>query len=163
MKKSIIALALAALTAISLSSCTGFGGTAATSSSKKDYTLNETVNFDDRELTATKVEKADSNNGVKPKDGMEFVLVTVKIKNNNQGDFYYNPLQFRMLASNGESKDAVITNDPSENELKPGKLETNGEVEGFIVFEEPKDDSGLVLCFTDSFMNKDPRFKIKLS
>lgn len=169
MKKSVVTFSLAALILFSFSGCTGLSGTGfnnGTSSSEasaKEYAINDTIQFDNHELTVTKVEKSDGDETSKPQDGMEFVTVTVKIKNNNETEYYYNPLQFRMFNSKGETKDVKLSNNAAADELKPGNLETGAEIESKITFEEPKDDGGLVLYYTDSFFNKDPKFKIKCS
>lgn len=170
MKKSVVAFSLAALIIFSFSGCTGLSGTglnngagSSSGASKKEYAINETIQFDNHELTVTKVEKSDGDETSKPQDGMEFVTVTIKIKNNNESEYYYNPLQFQMFNSKGEIKEVKFSNHPAADALKLGNLETGAEVEGKVIFEEPKDDSGLVLYYTDSFMNKDPKFKIKCS
>lgn len=170
MKKFVTAVSLAAFIVFSLSGCTGLSGiglengsSSSEETSKKEYSVNETIKFDNRELTVTNVEKSDNYKDLKSQDGMEFVTVTVKIKNNNESEYYYNPLQFRMLNSKGETNDVKLSNNAAADELKPGNLETGTEIEGKIVFEEPKDDGGLVLCYTDSFMNKEPKFRIKCS
>ena len=74
------------------------GGSGAAQSEKVDtskaFGINEAVKYNGLELSVTKVEKSSGKEYEKPKDGMEFVIVTVKYKNVGDEKISYNPYDF---------------------------------------------------------------------
>ena len=68
----------------------------------KVFGINEPVKYKGLELSVTKVEKSNGDDFDKPKDGMEYVIVTVKYKNTGAES-----LQFPVFISIRTDKDEV--------------------------------------------------------
>ncbi|QSZ27545.1 DUF4352 domain-containing protein [Aceticella autotrophica] len=129
---------------------------------KQFYNVGETAKFNGAEMTVTKVEKSNGSEYDKPKDGMEFVIVTVKIKNAGKDKLSYNPLYFKMQNSKGQITDETFSTINQNTALQSGDLAIGGEVEGSIIFEEPINDPGLVLQYQDNIFNKEAKLQFKL-
>lgn len=128
---------------------------------KDTYAVNEAVKLDDAVVTVTKVEKSNGSDYDKPKDGMEFVIVTVSIKNNGKSELSYNPFDYKMQNSKGQITDQTFTTVNTSNQLNSGQLAENGEITGTIAFEQPKGDTALVLKYKGNmFSNKEIKFKL---
>ncbi|MDI6604042.1 MAG: DUF4352 domain-containing protein [Thermoanaerobacteraceae bacterium] len=129
---------------------------------KQFYNVGETAKVNGAEMTVTKVEKSNGTEFDKPKDGMEFVIVTVKIKNGGKDKLSYNPFYFKMQNSKGQITDETFSTINQNTALKSGDLAVGGEVEGSIIFEEPVNDNGLVLQYQDNIFNKEAKLQFKL-
>lgn len=128
---------------------------------KDTYAVNEAVKLDDAVVTVTKVEKSNGSDYNKPKDGMEFVIVTVSIKNNGKNELSYNPYDYKMQNSKGQITDQTFTTVNTSTQLNSGKLAENGEITGTIAFEQPKGDTALVLKYKGNmFSNKEIKFTL---
>jgi hypothetical protein len=114
---------------------------------KEFYAVNEDVKLNDAVVKVTKVDKSNGCEFDKPKDGMEFVIVTVSIKNGGKDEISYNPFDFKMQNSKGQITDESFTTVNSSNALNSGNLAGGGEITGTIAFEQPKNDSTLVLKY----------------
>lgn len=126
------------------------------------FKVGETAKYNDTELTVTKVSKVKRGEFSIPKDGNEFVVVMVKYKNNGERNISYNPFDFRMKNSKGQITSFDLAVDVTKNQLESGELAPGGEVEGDIVFEEPKGDKGLILQYTGSIFFNEPNVSFKL-
>lgn len=128
---------------------------------KEFYAVNEDVKLNDAVVKVTKVEKSNGSDFDKPKDGMEFVIVTVSIKNAGKDEISYNPFDFKMQNSKGQITDQTFTTVNNNNQLNSGNLTAGGEVAGTIAFEQPKDDNALVLKYKGNmFSNKEIKVKL---
>lgn len=175
MKKSIVGFSLAFLIAFSFTGCLvsprktaeKVSETTSQSSKKEDtnkvFNKGDTVKYGDCQLTVTKVEKSQGEDYHKAKSGKEFVIVTVKIKNTGKKTLDYNPLYFQMQNSKGQLDNVTYITINQDTELESGKLTSGGEVEGSVVFEEPKDDEKLVLQYQDNFFADGAKIMIKCS
>ena len=76
---------------------------------KTIYGINETVKSNHASVTVTKVKKLNGGDYDKAKLGMEFVVVTVLIKNTGTGEIIYSPFNFKMQNSKGQITDAANT------------------------------------------------------
>ncbi|HEX3018618.1 MAG TPA: DUF4352 domain-containing protein [Caproicibacter sp.] len=132
------------------------------STSKKLFKVGEVVKYNNMELSVTKVQKTKGGEYDSPKAGCEYVVVTVKYKNDGKENISYNPLDFKMKNSKGQitSESYMSGND---SELHSGDLAPNGDVEGTIAFEEPKGDNGLVLQYTGNIFESESEVDFKLS
>lgn len=143
------------------------GGSGAAQSEKVDtskvFGINEAVKYNGLELSVTKVEKSSGKEYEKPKDGMEFVIVTVKYKNVGDEKISYNPYDFKMLNSKGQITDQAITAIDSDTSLSSGELAPGGEISGTIAFEQPKGDTGLKLQYTGSWFSSDADIEFALN
>lgn len=128
---------------------------------KEFYALNEEVKLNDAIVKVTNVEKSNGSDYDKPKDGMEFVIVTVFIKNGGNSEISYNPYDFKMQNSKGQITDEGFTTVNSDTQLNSGNLASNGEISGTMAFEQPLNDNALVLKYKGSmFSNKEIKFKL---
>jgi hypothetical protein len=149
-------------TDVSKSVQTGAQSKAESESDTDIFKIGETAKYNDTELTVTKVSKVKRGEFSIPKDGNEFVVVTVKYKNNGERNISYNPFDFRMKNSKGQITSFDLAVDVTKNQLESGELAPGGEVEGDIVFEEPKGDKGLILQYTGSIFFNEPNVSFKL-
>ncbi|WP_205693971.1 DUF4352 domain-containing protein [Clostridium prolinivorans] len=128
---------------------------------KEFYAVNEDVKLNDAVVKVTKVEKSNGSDYDKPKDGMEFIIVTVSIKNDGKNEISYNPFDFKMQNSKGQITDQAFTTVNTSTQLNSGNLAAGGEVTGTIAFEQPKNDSALVLKYKGNmFSNKEIKIKL---
>lgn len=139
-----------------------------TSSEKKDkvkdfYAVNETAKINGVEMTVTNVSKSNGEDFDKPKDGSEYVIVSVKIKNNSKEKVSYNALYFKMQNSKGQITDDAFTTVDQDKQLKSGELAPGGEVAGDVVFEEPVGDKALVLQYQNDIFEDGVKLQFKLN
>jgi len=126
------------------------------------YNVGDSVELKGVVMTVKSFTKSNGGDFDKPKEGMEFVIVTVNIKNNSQDKVSYNPFYYKMQNSKGQITNTAITIADSKTALSSGELATGGEVEGTIVFEQPKDDPGLVLIYEANILNENEVIKFNI-
>jgi len=127
---------------------------------KTIYGINEAVNSDDTTVTVTKVKKSNGGDYDKAKTGMEFVVVTVSIKNGGTSEITYNPFDFKMQNSKGQITDMGFTTVNTDTALQSGSLASKGEITGTIAFEQPRNDTALILKYSGSLFSDDIQFKL---
>lgn len=116
----------------------------------KLYQIGQQATYERASITVEKVIKSDGNDFEKPKDGMEYVIVSIKEKNSGTDkNISYGSDCFKMQNSKGQITDSTFVSIDQNTELKSGELVPGGEVSGSLVFEEPKNDTGLVFMFAD--------------
>ena len=130
---------------------------------KTEYSVGETISFDGKEVTVSQPERNwnSGNEYVTPDTGNEFVKVQVSIKNNSSSNVSYNTFDWKIRNSAGVIKDVDSTAFMVDGGLDSGELAANGQVAGFLVFQVPANDEGLVLQYSPSFWN-DKTLEIKL-
>lgn len=126
------------------------------------YNIGDNVQLKGAVITVKSFKKSNGSDFEKPKDGMEFVIVTINIKNNSDDKISYNPFDYKMQNSKGQITDMAFTTVDSKTALSSGELTAGGEVEGTVAFEEPKDDSGLVLIYQSNFFNDNEIIKFNI-
>lgn len=114
-------------------------------------------------MTVTNVSKSNGEDFDKPKDGSEYVIVSVKIKNNSKEKVSYNALYFKMQNSKGQITDDAFTTVDQDKQLKSGELAPGGEVAGDVVFEEPVGDKALVLQYQNDIFEDGVKLQFKLN
>lgn len=129
---------------------------------KKDFKIGDTVALKGLNLTVSKVDKSNGTEYEKPKSGNEYVIVHVKIQNKGTDKISYNPLYFKIQNSKGQITDESFTSINQDTALNSGDLAANGEIEGTISFEEPKNDTGLILQYQDNVFSNDEKISIDL-
>ena len=129
---------------------------------KKTYKKGDVIELKGMRLSVTDVQKSNGTEFEKPKSGMEFVIVTVKIENKGKDTIAYNPLYFKVKNSKGQINQQTFTTIDQDTTLNSGDLAKGGEVTGTIAFEEPKDDKDLQLQFQDDIFTKDSAIDISL-
>lgn len=130
----------------------------------KVYGVNETAQYNDVELSVTKVEKSSGSTYDKPKDGMEYIIVTVQYKNNSTDEnISYNPYDFKIKNSQGQITDITFTTINTDTALSSGELAPGGTISGTLAFEEPINDPELILQYTGSIFSSDADIEFKLN
>ncbi len=135
--------------------------TGAQTETKTEYNKGEEAILGNGAITVTKVEKSKGNDWDKPKSGKEFVIVSVTIENKGNDNLSYNPLYFKMQNSQGQQENMTFSTIDQDTALQSGELIPGGKVSGTIIFEQPKDDKGLILIYNDSIWSS-KELKIKL-
>ncbi|MBT2639677.1 DUF4352 domain-containing protein [Bacillus sp. ISL-39] len=128
---------------------------------KEEFAVGEKVQLGDNVLTVTKAEKSAGSEYDQPKDGHEYVVVTVVIENAGEENISYNPFDFKMSNSQGQILDQAFTTIDTNSALQSGELAPGGKVTGTIAFEQPTGDPGLQLQYTPSFWS-DKTIKVNL-
>ncbi|WP_040950853.1 DUF4352 domain-containing protein [Gorillibacterium massiliense] len=119
----------------------------------KTYKIGETAELFDLQVTVDKVESAASYNEQILKDGTEFVLVHVTLKNAGKEQKNYNSASFNLLSSSGSPDLSVTTLDQS-GELHIGQLAPGETVSGVLPFEHPVGDAVKMLEFHPNMMSE---------
>lgn len=132
-------------------------------SNNNEFKVGDVISFDDKEVTVTNLTRNynTGNQFSKPKDGKEFVKVTVEIKNKSKSDISYNTFDFKIKNSDGALQDAEAETYSLSDSLSSGQLSENGKIKGSMVFEVPKGDKNLSLKYSPSFWsNKNIEIKL---
>lgn len=123
---------------------------------KKDFSQTETATYEDVNYSIVKVEKTQGTNEyVKPKDGYEYVKVTLRIENNSSEKISYNSVDWQMVNSDGvEDAWGTYTAD-DDILLSSGDLDAGGKVEGVLVWEQKINDDNLRLRYYNNVLIED--------
>ena len=128
---------------------------------KDFYLIGEEVKLGDNVLIVNGIEKSSGSEWDKPKEGNEFVIVNVTIKNGGSSEISYNPYDFKMQNSKGQITDQAFTIINTDTALSSGNLASGGEISGTIAFEQPVGDEALVLKYkANMFSNKEIKVKL---
>ena len=157
---------LIALVIIGIASVAGSDTNTITSSSpniseKTEYNQGEEAILGNGVITVTKVERSQGNTFDKPKEGKEYVIVTVNIENKGKNNLSYNPWYFKLQNSQGQQESMTFTTIDKDTSLQSGELISGGKVTGTVTFEQPKGDTGLILIYNDNIWSS-KELKIKL-
>lgn len=122
-------------------------------SEKTQFKVDEVISFDDKEVTVSNIERNwnSGNQFITPDSGNEFVKVQVTIKNSSSDQISYNTFDWKMKDSSGVIKDVDSSAFSVDGGLNSGELAEGGQVAGFLVFQVPAGDSGLVLQYSPTF------------
>lgn len=115
------------------------------------YSMKQTAYVGDMTVRATKAVRTEGTEEIKPKEGKEFVVVTVTIQNRGRENVYYAPQNFKIKNSQKQLQRPVINKLEEATELGYGELMPNGTATGTIVFEVSKTDKNLSLIFSDDY------------
>lgn len=129
---------------------------------KTEFGINEPATYKNTKLTVTNVEKSAGGDFDKPKDGMEYVIVTVEYENIGDDRISYNPFDFEMKNSQGQINESTFSTINSDTALSSGDLASGGKVSGTIAFQEPVGDTELVLTYTGSILSNNEKITFKL-
>lgn len=119
---------------------------------KTEFNVGDIIAFDGKELTVEKVERNwnSGNSYLKPKDGKEYVKVSVKIENKSETEMNYNVFEFKAEDSNGAAENANMQTYSLPDSLGSGDLVKGGKKSGSMIFEVPA-GSSLKLHYQPSF------------
>ena len=119
---------------------------------KTEFNVGDIIAFDGKELTVEKVERNwnSGNSYLKPKDGKEYVKVSVKIENKSETEMNYNVFEFKAEDSNGAAENADMQTYSLPDSLGSSDLVKGGKKSGSMIFEVPA-GSSLKLHYQPSF------------
>lgn len=119
---------------------------------KTEFKVGDIIAFDGKELTVEKVDRNwnSGNAYMKPKDGKEYVKVSVKIENKSETEMKYNVFEFKAEDSNGAAESADWQTYSLPDSLGSGDLAKGGKKSGSMIFEVPA-GSSLKLHYQPSF------------
>ena len=119
---------------------------------KTEFNVGDIIAFDGKELTVEKVERNwnSGNAYLKPKDGKEYVKVSVKIENKSETEMNYNVFEFKAEDSNGAAERFDFQTYSLPDSLGSGNLVKGGKKSGSMIFEVPA-GSSLKLHYQPSF------------
>ena len=119
---------------------------------KTEFNVGDIIAFDGKELTVEKVERNwnSGNAYLKPKDGKEYVRVSVKIENKSETEMNYNVFEFKAEDSNGAAERFDFQTYSLPDSLGSGNLVKGGKKSGSMIFEVPA-GSSLKLHYQPSF------------
>lgn len=130
---------------------------------KTEFAQNEIVTFDGVNYSITNVVRSAGAEYEVPREGYEYIIVSVKIENNSDKKISYNPYDWKMENSNGQEESTTFTTIDNDTSLSSGDLNAGGVKEGTLAFEQPIGDSGLKLnYYSNSVFDDEASFKIKL-
>ena len=119
---------------------------------KTEFNVGDIIAFDGKELTVEKVERSwnSGNAYLKPKEGKEYVKVSVKIENKSETEMNYNVFEFKAEDSNGAAERFDFQTYSLPDSLGSGNLVKGGKKSGSMIFEVPT-GSSLKLHYQPSF------------
>ncbi len=119
----------------------------AAAETSKEYSVGDKAKLDSNILTVKEVKRSQGGDFDKPKEGYEYVILSVEIENDGDDQITYNPFDFRMSNSQGRITEKAFTIIDTDTALSSGKLAPGGKVSGTITFEQPINDSKLQLIY----------------
>ena len=119
---------------------------------KTEFKVGDIIAFDGKELTVEKFERNWNSEKayIKPKDGKEYVKVSVKIENKSETEMNYNVFEFKAEDSNGAAESADGQTYSLPDSLGSGDLVKGGKKTGSMIFEVPA-GSQIKLHYQPSF------------
>lgn len=109
----------------------------------KVFTMKDVISYNDVDYRIMKVETSMGNSYKSPKEGNQFLIVTVYIKNNSSKKVSYSYENWTMSNSKGEEKKRFFSSINVDDALYSGQLVIGGIKTGSMVFEQPINDSKL--------------------
>lgn len=131
---------------------------------KDEYKVGDTIEMDGKRITVKNVKRnySTGNRFSTPKAGNEFIKVYIKIANSSENETSINSWDFKIQDSKGLIKSDSPATYSSDDHLEYSKLAPGGIVEGTVIFEVPKNDSGLKLIYDCSSLFSNKKITIKL-
>ena len=124
-------------------------------SSEYAYNIGDTVKIKDQSLVVNSVKTSMGEGNDKPKEGNEFLILNLTLKNNGDSELNYNPYSFQIENAKGEIKDRTFTAIDGKEALDKGTLAPGEEVTGTIVVQEPIGAKDLKLNYVPNIFKKD--------
>jgi azurin len=123
----------------------------------KVYSINEEAKIGRAAITVTKFELSAGKEYDAPKDGYVFAVVTLKKRNTSKDNISYGADEFKMQNDKGQIIDPSYT--AIGKVLGSGQLAGDGEADGTITFEVPKESANLTFMF---YANDEALLKFKV-
>ena len=109
--------------------------------------MNEKVEYKGIEYQVTKVQTSAGTAYKKPKEGNEFVVITLSLKNKNDEKVTYSYQNWKMTNSKLELSGRIFVPISDTVALYSGSLVVGGQKTGSLVFEQPINDPELIIHF----------------
>ncbi|MHB1347924.1 MAG: DUF4352 domain-containing protein [Candidatus Humimicrobiaceae bacterium] len=122
------------------------------------FSVGDLIDFKGTIITAAEFERSAGNDTRKPKKGTEYIIVSVKIVNKTDNKIKCSPFDFKLQNNKGQTTGTI----DDFGTLESCELETDGEIQGTIVFEGPKNDPELILFYHPSYFNEKDAVKISI-
>ena len=122
-----------------------------TEAAKTVFKIGDIVELDGASVVVNKVSKVNGDDWNHPKNGHEYVIVEVTIRNESTSSISYNPFDFKMQNSQGVITDQTFWTSDRNTDLDSGELAPGGSITGTIPFEEPIGDPELTLIYEGNF------------
>lgn len=123
--------------------------------SEEVHNIGDTVKINNQSFIVNSIKTSMGTDNDKPKDGNEFVVINLTLKNNGNSDMNYNPYSFQVENSKGQIKDRTFTAIDGKEALDKGILSPGEEVTGTIVIQEPIGAKDLKLNYIPNILKKD--------
>lgn len=117
------------------------------------YSLNEDIKLNDRVINVEKAEKSQGDENYKPKDGNEFIFVTVSMKNISMYDILYNCDNFVLFDEDKNEYESDYSKIKSNTTFTKGSIESGSVFTGILCFEVPKESQNLTLQY-ENYINR---------
>lgn len=111
------------------------------------FNINEKITYKNVNYTVTKVETSQGTKHKHPKEGNEYIIVTIEYENKSNEKVRYSYKDWKMSNSLGEEKPRIFAPVNASNALYTGNLVIGGTKTGSMVFEQPLGDEELQLHF----------------
>lgn len=122
----------------------------------RTYQMKEYAKLGDRVIRVTKAEKSEGTETIKPKEGKEFITVSVTIQNTGTDTIAYSPYYFKIKNEQKQLKSISLSGLNEATEIEAGELLPGGTVSGTLTFEQSKEDEELTLiCYDDLWESED--------
>lgn len=124
----------------------------------KIFAEGDLISYKGVDYKVTKVETSKGNSYKEPKEGNQFFIVTIYIKNNTDKKIVYSYENWTMSNSLGKETKRIFTSVNVDTALYSGKLVIGGIKTGSMVFEQPIKDEKLRLNFYDLKKDKNGEY-----
>lgn len=114
---------------------------------EKIFGMGDLISYNGVDYKIMKVETSEGNNYKSPKEGNQFLIVTVYMKNNSPDKIQYNYKNWTMSNSSGAEEKRIFTSINVDTALYSGDLVIGGIKTGSMVFEQPIKDPKLRMNF----------------
>lgn len=116
----------------------------------KTYKIGDAVEIEGVSVTVDSMQRGYTSELMKPDDGQEYIMLTVTIKNNSGDKKSYNAYDWNIETSEGDihSYEAMAQ---GSNALNSGDIANGGKKTGTLVFEVPKNDTGLKVHYKANY------------
>lgn len=114
---------------------------------EKIFGMGDLITYNGIDYKVVKVETSEGNSYKAPKEGNQFLVVTVYMKNNTGDKVQYSYKNWTMSNSKGEEEKRIFTSVNVDTALYSGDLVIGGIKTGSMVFEQPINDPKLRMNF----------------
>ncbi len=116
---------------------------------RNNFIMGETITYKNISYKVIKVETSVGTAYKKPKEGNQYLIVTINLKNNADEKYHYSSEDFTMINSNLEETNRIISPVNAGTALYSGNLVVGATKEASLVFEQPIGDQKLYLLYYD--------------